>query len=750
MKNNFLLLFVVILLSSCAGTRYTDAKKQENNRITITANVKNFRVITRYNNMEITSTNNGVVSYSFPKLKKKYLKLRVESPDRDPMEFRFKRVVRRDAWWRSFGLGLFTYFTPFLIDYTNANFYKVHPKKNQIDLVLIYTEDYAHRLYVGLVERNDLEGIRRFVSDFKGYRDWSAAVDFRDKLELDLAISQRTESAIDQFINTHPNSKYIEEAKRIKQDFTLARESFAKACQLNTVAAFEAFLAQFPVSIHKIEANLKLIDAAEKSALSSSSVDSMEAYILNYLAPLSQYLVSPNGSTLESKKQTITKAINSQLQKEFLVGNTTEYLRYSKFWKRVVALKTNVAQDYLGELESLSNAKAKICKLILEKVIDNATPEKQVNMSNQINDDFPKLFPSADPANIIFSAIENAPANTEYNLKLYKSLYTDFVCNKSGDNNPLSGKGFYYYMDNGYKAFDGAEYEVLKIKNGAIIQSKVFDGKHTLFSFSSQPSLKQWEISYYQNNNVVKTLYKTETESYAYEYLKGENISLMKLEQEINKGEKELANKNYSAALDIFNNNCNNTFPKGIPLNVKLQKAINVAKAKKLEEDQRIERERKAAAAKKYPNRACKYCENDFCCEPGYKWEINYDKMLEVVNAEVNEMGLICSENCAKQFLEKHFNDLLCTKSWRCSRGFIRFDEDGKGYCSIGDGYKIRWYQLYAGNIAIERIMIEDEFTGVHTQHAGSAYIKVDDNKNYYLELRLSSGFMLIDYILRQ
>jgi hypothetical protein len=629
--------------------------------------VKNFKVITRYNNKEIASTNNGVVSHSFPKLKKKYLKLRVESPDREPEEFRFKRVVRRDAWWRSFGLGLFTYFTPFLIDYTNANFYKVHPKKNQMDLVLIYTEDYAHRLYVGLVERNDLEGIRRFVSDFKGYRDWSAAVDFRDKLELDLAINQKKEASIDQFISSHPNSKYLDEAKRIKQDFAVARENFSKACQLNSVLAYESFLSQFPNSIHNIDANLRLLDAAEKVALGSNSIDAMEKYILNYLVPKAQYINSSSTTSVEIKKQSITKAINSQIQKEFLGVGGSEYDKYSRFWKRYIDLKSTVSSNYLGEIESVIQSKNKICSVIYDRISSYKTMEQQKDLNSRLNSDFPKF---SDSPNLVFYVLDNLIGLRDIEIVLFNQRYLPYYCTKPKYVTVCRMLDGLTYDGVAYNPFSNADGELISIKSQKVSSYKAFNGSDLIIDFKENAVDGGWRVDLYNKNELIKTIYKSENTNYAFDFKGGINLSLKQLDESIMEGDRHKNTGDYNLAMTTYKSALNNTFPSSFKQNIELKKRIeNLRTIGFWKSDsyvgdwELIDNRRK-----------CNFCEEKYCDFKKYSSsEIDSLKQKALTNkiGMYNNMSYYCSANCKEASALKEKQEYEERERERRSRRYL-------------------------------------------------------------------------------
>lgn len=149
MRSFLFFLFFIILFSSCASHKYTEADRRVNNTVQITANVQNFQISfepmseRQFKGMsgQKLHTNNGKLNYYIPKLNYKCRNIRIESPGYESEKVRIKRVIRGRAVGKDVLLSLVTgpgiFFQPFIIiDAFRSDFYKVSRKSKFINVKL--------------------------------------------------------------------------------------------------------------------------------------------------------------------------------------------------------------------------------------------------------------------------------------------------------------------------------------------------------------------------------------------------------------------------------------------------------------------------------------------------------------------------------------------------------------------------------------------------------------------------------------
>jgi hypothetical protein len=343
-------------------------------------------------------------------------------------------------------------------------------------------------------------------------------------LELSIALSKETESAIDDYISSHQQSNYLKEAQSIKNEMVAAREMFESAKSSNTVASYEAFLAKYPRSLHNTEAHKKLVLAAEKIALSSGLILSMRDYINKYLDVQKSYL---NSKELDEKKIAISKAIDVQLVKDNIKKDPKKvYQEYSNLWKAFNQLKNEVPQDYLPDLQSTLSYQSKICDLIFTQLKDANTSDKQKILIDKITVDFPQLDLYEQNKNVLITVLENLNSSSG-SVKLFNIGYIPHYFNFMSERDALIGRNFYQYKGNDYEALQNITYEEVTLANGQLNSViKCFQNNNLDFSLNLSNGDPK-EISYHQNGKLVKTIFiQSDGKNYYYEYENGKNLTL--------------------------------------------------------------------------------------------------------------------------------------------------------------------------------------------------------------------------------
>jgi hypothetical protein len=551
--NFFLILNTVIFLTSCASYKYDESKeRRKNNYVTITSdNLQDYTINYSSGEKKSEEVYSSSKEINIDKLKKKNLSLTLTNPIYDPINIQLERTVRPIALSKDIALSIFTFGIPVIIDMFNPDFYMLKKSSRNINAHFEYKQSYMKEEYDKISKSKNPEDFQNWIKNYPKSAIKQQVVDHKDSLELSIALSKETESAIDDYISSHQQSNYLKEAQSIKNEMVAAREMFESAKSSNTVASYEAFLAKYPRSLHNTEAHKKLILAAEKVALSSGLILSMRDYINKYLDVQKSYL---NSKELDEKKIAISKAIDVQLVKDNIKKDPKKvYQEYSNLWKAFNQLKNEVPQDYLPDLQSTLSYQSKICDLIFTQLKDANTSDKQKILIDKITVDFPQLDLYEQNKNVLITVLENLNSSSG-SVKLFNIGYIPHYFNFMSERDALIGRNFYQYKGNDYEALQNITYEEVTLANGQLNSViKCFQNNNLDFSLNLSNGDPK-EISYHQNGKLVKTLYFLPNyKTYNYEFENGVNLTLDYANQKI--GELTTIEKNINVHIK------NNDFP---------------------------------------------------------------------------------------------------------------------------------------------------------------------------------------------
>ena len=603
-KNSLITVIVFItLLNSCASYKYRGTKERKrNNYVTITSdNLKDFTVSNTLDGKKIEQVSNGTKEVSIDKLKSKNLSLTFTNPIYDPIKVDLKRTVRPIALSKDIALGIFTFGIPIIVDVFNPDFYMLKKSSRKVNVHFEYKQSYMKEEFVKISKSKNPSDFENWIKNYPNSTMKQDVIDYKDSLELSIALAKESESAIDDYISAHQQSTYLKEAQNIKNEMVAARGLFESSKSTNTVASYEAFLAKYPRSLHNTEVHKKLVIAAEKAAINSGLTSSMRDYINKYLDVQKSFLSSKE---LDEKKIAISKALDAQLVKDNIKKDPKKvYTEYSNLWKAYDQLKKEVTQDYLPELQSTLSFQPKICDLIFTQLKDANTSDKQKVLIDKVTSDFPQLDLYEKNKNVLITVIENAN-NSSGSVKLFNVGYLPHYFNNMSERDALIGRSFYQYKNNDYQALKSITYEEIGIANGQLNGSiKCFQNSDLDFSLNIINGNPK-EISYHQNGILVKTLYFLPNyKTYNYEFENGVNLTLQELDKKINEGNSSLKSGNYDQAISVFENAAKNDFPSTISQNTTLQKNITSAKTQKAAYLQKLEQERIATEKKREQER---------------------------------------------------------------------------------------------------------------------------------------------------
>lgn len=561
MKFIFLILITIILLTSCASYNYDGTKyKIENNTVKICSeNLNYYSILNSKNGELITESNSKTTEFFINKIDKNKLSVTLENQIYDPISIELKKSVRPIALTKDVVLSVFTFGIPVLFDIFNPDFYKLSTKSKNINVRFDFKQSYMLDEYNKISKSDNPNDYQNWIEKYPKSNIRQKVIDKKDSLELLIALSKESEVAIDEYITTHKESIYLKEALNIKNEMVAAREMFEAAKLTNSIASYEAFLARFPKSLHNRDAHRNLVFAAEKSAINSGNLSSMQNYIIKYLDVNTFYF---SQKELEEKKVNISKVIDNQLVKEFIKKDSKNiYSDYSKLWQAYVKMKNEIPNGYLNRMDQTISFQSKICDLLFNKIKEVTSKEKQKLFVDKSMLDFPELDTESKSQNLIISILEKTK-NGSGLVKLYDVAYISHYLSNLSEGNVLKGVNSYTYRNADYEALNNITYEELSFSNGKLNGiSKCFQHSTLAFSLNMSYGISK-ELSYYQNGKLAKTMYyPTNGNPYYYEFDNGKNLTLQIINDvilELDKVEKSIkkytAEKKYDLVYKEINN----------------------------------------------------------------------------------------------------------------------------------------------------------------------------------------------------
>jgi hypothetical protein len=592
MKNHIVLFLAVVLMQSCASYNYTSGNTDKT-VIIHSDNVSDFEVSFAHSNRKLISARSGNANTIIQDLKKENLTLNLTHPNYDTIQIQVGRTVRPKALAKDVTLGLFTLGIPVLVDLFNSDFYLVDSKTKDFKVNFDFKQSYMRSELDKIIKSKNPADFQDWIVKYPKSIHFQEALDKRDSLELYIALNKESELAIDDFIEKHPTSTYLKDARVIKEEMVAARGLFEKSKIENSVSAYEKFLATYPRSLHNSDAHRRLIDASEKEALSSVNSGKMESYVKSYLIPNTSYLSKPE---LDIKKSNISKALDAQIIKENVLKDTKKtYEYYSNLWKSYVRIKSEISSDYLNSLDQTRAYQSKICDLLFAQLKEVGSEVKQKEFITKINIDFPGLNEVDPTLNPIFTVLSNTKNGTGL-LKLFNAGYLPYYFENMSERNALIGRSNYNYRGSEYQSLRGITYEEITFTNGIFNGvSKCFIGTQLDFSMNIAANFPK-EISYYQGGKLVMTTtFLQDHSEYSFEFENGDNLTLKELDVRLAEGNSYLKSGNHDQAINILQSCLSHNYPTTLPQIKSIQKSLTSAKSQKIAYEKKQEELRLAA-----------------------------------------------------------------------------------------------------------------------------------------------------------
>lgn len=618
---SILKLSFILFLTSCASYNYREYDKRKKNTIQIKAdNLTDFRVVYNAKDVEVTNAHNGVAEAYPHKLKNKNISFLLVHQNYDTVKIEAKRVVRKKALIKDVALGVFTFGIPLIVDAFRSDFYRISPKTQEFEVHFEYKQVFMLAEYIRIKNSPKPSVFSYWLSTYPNSNIYHDVLDHKDSLELDLAIAEESEKAIDYYIQSHQQSNFLAAAKKIKNEMIEARILFNEVKKENTVVAYERFLKKYPKSLHNTEAHRLLVTRAISEAKEKNTLEAILRSNSDYLVTYENYLTPVD---IKNKTTDISQKVDNLLIKQLKNSKANKYEAYSLFWQTYYST-INENRNIKSLPQSLKKNEL-IADLLIRKLNSLKTAKAQSEFLVKAKSDFPNLngFLSND-----FSMVElivRLALNFNGTIELKEQQFLDKYLTNCYEGDVLKNlTGFTYQYQNYNQTYLDGNIEQITLQNGEISRivisnqsKKIIDAEFGLNRQRS--SMKAKKISFYLDGKLVKTNFSDlDNNSYSYEYKDRKNLTLLDLENRVKEADKVMANKNFDRALEMYQSCYDNTFPKTLSLNKRIEKSMNKAQIKKAAYYEKIENERLAEERNK-----------------GLLTSGNFDKELEKVCYEV-------------------------------------------------------------------------------------------------------------------
>jgi hypothetical protein len=594
-------LLIATIISSCASKNYSSSEREKNNSFTISSNVSDatikiksplFRKKESFNNTLKNSNGKYYSKNTFKKLKFGRTILIVSKENYDSEKIKIWRLPRFKALGRDLLLSTITFGLPIVVDVFRSDFYKIAGWSKNINVELKFSQEFMKKKYLEIENSKLPEPFIAYINDYSHSLFIEQAKDKRDSTELLVALDKSSESALEDYISTHKNSKFKKEATEIQSGIIEAREKFEFTKKINSVEAYEEYLTKYSKSLQKKEAINRLVDVALKNVVSQNKLETLLSYNKDYLL---KYQLNLNADTVNSKTDRLTKLIDKQIIKENDTDPKNKYLSYSKVWKKYAEVSGD-NKNLIG-LQQCEAYLPKISNILLSEIAKLMDEAKQNSYLKKAENDFPMFVnrvESETPVPFVNIIIDNAIGYNGF-IKLYNLKFVENRLIESSEREALKSIVGFEYKGEYFSNYKDATIEEVTLKNGQISSIKLYNGKNLLLTGNYNGNISS-ECSFYLNGKLVKSDYSDKNGFYSYEFENGVNLSLKNLENKIKEADAEVTSKNFDKAIEMYTTSCSNDFPKSIPLNMRIEKSIQNAKNQKAAYLQKLEEQRVAEA----------------------------------------------------------------------------------------------------------------------------------------------------------
>ena len=558
---NSMLLFVLsCAISSCAILGKGDSKSCErNNTFTINTNVEGAKieVLGNPNREKFTATNQksnegfySVNTFRNPKLFRTKLVISKENYDSEI-------VVIRKAPRPGVLICDLCFFTPFspIIDMWSPNFYKISSGSKVKSVQLHFSQIFMDNEFKKIQKSTITQPLTAYLNNYPNSNKIAQVRAKIDSLEFQNAMLKYSETAIDEFILSHPNSAYLSQAKKTKENFELSRLAYEKIIVTENIEGYLEYITQFQSSIYRLEVTNKMVDLAFNKAIAANSLNDLLDFNENFLVKFQKDL---NSSSLNTKTTQLTKLVDNAIIATYSNLTIDELSFDYSVWLK--ATEVSERHRNLGDLTASKEHRNKINTIIGDEILKGLSLAKDEssqklflkNFSDKYNvlidEKYKKTkYPITNPLVIMaFDKISKFSGK----VNLYNYSYTTERVFQNGDSDILKPllsftcKGVNYNNVN-------ANREELSVKDGKLINTKLYLNNDPLCSATLTDG-KVSEISYFVSGKLVLqnfysisndfvNLFLSNKLKYYFEFENGQNLTLKALDVKLNEFQKEMS-----------------------------------------------------------------------------------------------------------------------------------------------------------------------------------------------------------------
>jgi hypothetical protein len=543
--------------------------KIENNTFSVNSNLKGFTVSfplmkSQYDDKLIVNDNKWV--YTLPKLKKRHTTIEFSSENYETQRIEIGKTIRPIPFLMDITFSVFTFGIPIIIDLFKSDLYKINDTSKNIKIDFMYKQSYMFSEFNKIKDSKNPSSFDFFLDQFPTFENIDIVLNAKDSAEFNVALSQNTESAITEFIKSHPLSINLTKAIKIQEQFVKNRTDYNLVKSQNTVEAYEKFILDHPDAIQLNEAHLLLVETAEKKAFESKNALELISYQNNYLESNKRYL---NNSSFDLKKSRVKNEITLNLNSDLI---NTDYDGYKSYWAKYNNIfKFNINNEDLNLYSSLF--KKQLSTFLFSKLTKLNSESDQEKLIKSINNDFPKVYIYE---NLILELLDLSE-NKNGKIKIFNTNYLGHIFKtpslKQKYNNAISDS--YTYKSVNYLNLDSVEHQVLNFKNNLLdsTQQSGFKNEINYEVIITNSNIIQENFNK-NNKTIVRIFYNSDLSSYIYEYDNNINLTLQKFDSDIKNIDNLFSQKKIEEALEGYKKLANNNLPKDIiqnkGLNIKL------------------------------------------------------------------------------------------------------------------------------------------------------------------------------------
>ena len=630
-KTYIIIIGFIVGSTSCASYKYTESKSKDDRGILLVCtNVREYYISTSDTTSSVIK-HDSKLFYVVPELKKKYTNVLIFHPNYDTLQLQIKRTPRISALVKDIGLSLFSFGIPLILDLNNPDFYQVHRKSRSHIFELEYSQAFMRNEYLKIADSQDPKDFERWLTLYPKSTFRDSVKSAKDFLELTIALNSSTEKALEQFIFSHNESKFLERAKSALKSMQEARIEYGRAVTINSVFSYQNYLNKYPESIYKKDVQIRLYDVALNEIPYKHDTAVYSDFFKNYFHPIITSNDSDEKLNNDLSNKFITRVNHILARKHLSFTCENKYQCLSNLWNEYKEIELVYNQEigkysFKDNFENIStigrNYQGEIYKEIFEKMKLNNSRVEQNQFISKLRIDFKFLIPDGDISYFFYNLI-NSVSDKNGLIKIWDLKY--FV-NSFYDSDLLHSYLFGSikfmhadYWDESYIEYgqiESVDQEYLLFENDKIAGlNKLYEKNNLKLSFDVGNDGIIKEIAYYSKGTIraKRYFYRRDANviNYIYEFVNGRNITEENYNIEISKADKLNALKKYEESLNILKKLRSNTYPDESRINHNLDLKIietNSKLAEVIQKRREAEREKELLEYESRPYCRCQWC----------------------------------------------------------------------------------------------------------------------------------------------